>query len=94
MRTNRTAADREPPPDAEQARADLEQFRHDAEHYASVREDLQREYPEHWVAIYQGKLAAADPDEDRFFASLERQGVPASKAVIEHLLAVDVIVVL
>ena len=69
----------------EEVQKELEEFRKDTEWYQNHYEELLKQYPDHWVAIYDEKLVAASPDQDAMFAELKKKGVKATKAYLKYL---------
>ena len=56
---------------------------------------LQQKYPEHWIAVMDKEVIAADPDPMELAAKLRPIDLPPNRLVIEKLtdLAEDVIIV-
>ena len=63
----------------------LETFRKDARWYDDHYDELRVAYPDHWIAVYKGRVVAASPDEDEMFAQLKRKKLLATKALIKYL---------
>ena len=72
----------------------LERFRRDAAYFWAHREQLLREYPDHWVAIYRQEVVGADPDFDRVLDMVEAKGIGPGEVFIEHLTTKDEVLIL
>ena len=65
--------------------AELQRFKQDTQYYEAHREDLLKQYPEQWVAIFNQQVVGAAPDFDQLLITLEQSGIPAERALIEHV---------
>lgn len=69
--------------------AELERFKRDIDYYESHREELLKQYPEQWVAIFNEQVAGADTDFDRLLTVLDERRVPSERALIKRVTAKD-----
>ena len=72
------------------------QLRHEDWDFVEVNFDtLQEKYPEHWIAVMDKKVIAADPDPMELAAKLRPMNLPPNRVVIEKLtdLSEDAIIV-
>ena len=65
--------------------AELKRFKQNTQYYEAHREDLLKQYPEQWVAVFNQQVVGAAPDFDQFLTTLEQSGIPAERALIEHV---------
>ena len=63
----------------------MEQFDRESAYFVAHQEELLREYPDQWVAIYGERVVGADPDRTQLVADLRRQGVPTDRTFIEFM---------
>jgi hypothetical protein len=55
--------------------AELDRFQDDMAYFDGHRDELVRQHPEKWVAIYQGQLVGAAKALPSLIAQLERKGL-------------------
>jgi hypothetical protein len=68
--------------DPQEARRKLERLDHDLRYLLQHVEEWRQRYPNRWMAVYGGRLAAgADPQED-LLTALGEKGVPLEEAVV------------
>lgn len=77
-----------------QHQVELERFQREVDYYETHREELLARYPEQWVAIFNGEVAAADPDVDRLLELLEERHIPKEKAFVERVTDRDDLLIL
>jgi hypothetical protein len=73
---------------------ELDQVRTDRLYYQQHYQELLRQHPEQWVAIYHHQLVGADADLDALLGGLKETGVPATHAFIDHVTAKDDVFIL
>ena len=62
------------------------QLRHEDWNFVEANYDaLQEKYPEHWIAVMDRKVVAADPDPMELAAKLRSLSLPPNRVVIEKL---------
>jgi phosphoglycolate phosphatase-like HAD superfamily hydrolase len=66
------------------AQAELARFQRDTDYFLEHYDELLREYPEHWVGIYEGQVTAA-PEFRELLGRLRERGVPGGRAFIQFL---------
>ena len=66
------------------AQQELARFQRDTDYFLAHHDELLREYPDHWVAIYEGRVIVA-AEFDALLARLSEAGVPAGRAYIQPL---------
>jgi len=69
----------------EEVELKLRHFSDDARYLQSVRQELLREYLNHWVAVYSNSLAAYGRTVEELRKQLSEKGVPVNEAVIEFM---------
>ncbi len=57
--------------------------------YEAHREELLRQYPEQWVAIFEERVVGVNEEFDRLLEDLRARGVPVEFARFEHLTTKD-----
>ncbi len=67
-----------------QVQRELERFTSDAQYFDQHRQELMRQYPDRWVAIYDQEVVGAARDLKRLIAQLERKGIPRGRAFVDH----------
>jgi len=60
-------------------------FKREYDFYEQHHDELLEQYPEHWVAILDQTVVAADPNPEDLIATLRQRGLPTERALIEHL---------
>ena len=60
-----------------------ERFRRDIDYYEAHQEELIKQYPEHWVAIFNEQVVGACPDCKRLLHELHEKGVPVGSVYIQ-----------
>lgn len=66
------------------------QLRHEDWDFVEANFDaLQEEYPEHWIAVMDKEVIAADPDPMQLAAKLRPMDLPTNRVVIEKLTDLD-----
>ena len=73
----------------EDAQKELDHFRKDTKWYRDHYDELLKQYPDHWVAVYNEELVVASLDQDELFAELKKKGPKATKAYIQFLSTKD-----
>lgn len=63
----------------------LDQFREDTEFLENLRPELQKKYPNCWVAIYKKQVVGTGATLKEVIQELEKNNVPKSRAVIDYL---------
>ena len=63
----------------------LDQFRDDTNFLESIRPELQNQYPNRWVGIYQRRVVGTGATLKEVIRKLDEKGVPKSRAVIDFL---------
>jgi hypothetical protein len=63
----------------------LARFRSDAEYVDAHRNELLARYPECWVAVFNGRVVADDPDLDGMLKKLRDRGIPPSHVYRAYL---------
>ena len=68
-----------------QVQAEMERFRKDASYYEEHREELLKEYPDRWVAIYNEQFVGTAKDLNRLITQLQKKGIPQGRAFVEYV---------
>jgi hypothetical protein len=69
---------------AEEARQ-MQQFSKDARKLSAQHQELTKQYPDEYVAMYRGKIAAHGPDLPAVLEELDRKGVPRGRTAVRFL---------
>lgn len=77
-----------------QVQQELERYRRDAFYLEQHREELLRQYPEQWIAIYHQQVVGAANDLRRLIRQLERKGIPPGEVFEEFLTNKDELLIL
>lgn len=77
-----------------QVQQELERYRRDAFYLEQHREELLRQYPEQWIAIYHEQVVGAAKDPRRLIRQLERKGIPPGEVFEEFLTNKDELLIL
>ena len=64
---------------------ELDRFHDDGQWFSDHYDALVKQYPDHWVAIYNRKVVGASRDSDALFATLKKKGVPINHAFFKYL---------
>jgi len=67
-----------------QVQQELERFTEDMLYFDQHRQELLRQYPEQWVAIYHQQVVGTDKSLKRLVRQLERKGIPTGRAFVEY----------
>ena len=68
-----------------QVKTATDQYREDAQYFEQHRQELLNEYPDHWLAVYAGRVAATASTLPRLVRCLEKQGLPRGQVFVEYL---------
>src|SRR5437870_1342172 len=71
--------------DPKQVDRELRAFQKDAQLLSAKREQLLKTYPEQWVAIYEGKVAAAAPTLQHLVDHLKQLEIPRGRAAVRFM---------
>src|SRR5436305_10892371 len=71
--------------DPKQVDRELRAFRKDAQLLSAKREQLLKTYPEQWVAVYEGKVAAAAPTLPRLVDQMKELQIPRGRAAVRFM---------
>ena len=63
----------------------LRRFSNDARWFHSTRNALLKQYPDQWVAVYEGKVAISAPSFEELNDAMDANGVPRGEAVVVFL---------
>ena len=64
---------------------ELERYRDDALFFDRHRQELLRQHPDRWVAIYNQQVVGAATDIKRLIRQLDRKGIPPAQVYREYL---------
>jgi hypothetical protein len=73
---------------------EIERFRKDGEYLEEHRKELLEQYPEQWVAIFNGEVVAAAEDHEELLDQLEANRIPVGQARREYLTRSEDILIL
>ena len=77
-----------------EVQAELERFHRDNLYYAEHKEELTRQYPDQWVAIFEEEVVGVGPDLTLLLTDLKSRGIPLGKIALEYLTTQEVIWIL
>ena len=72
----------------------LARFQRDVDYFESHYEQLLREHPEQWVAIFNQAVVGTDSDFDALLEALDQAGIPIERALIERVTSQEDILIL
>ena len=67
----------------EKIQKELELFRRDIDYYEAHQEELLKQYPEQWVAVFNEQVVGASADYERLLDELQEKGVPLGSVYIQ-----------
>lgn len=79
---------------AELLAAEESQFKEDGKFVRLHFVELVKQYPEQWIAVYRGKVVAADKELQALASKLRLEGFPLSRVVLEYMTEKKVVRVL
>ena len=65
--------------------ADMKRFHEDGQFFDKHYDELLKEYPEHWIAIFHKEVVGTDTDFDRLLDDLKFKGYPLNRMVIDRV---------
>lgn len=71
--------------DPKQVDSELATFRKDARVLSSKRERLLRKYPQQWIAVYEGQVAAHATTLADLISMMRDLGIPRGRAVVRFI---------
>ena len=74
--------------------ADLDRFTRDMLYFDEHREELLRQHPERWVAVYHQQVVGAAKDLERLIRQLERKGIPPGRVFRDYLTDKETLLIL
>jgi len=74
--------------------AQLQQFQRDIDYFAAHEEELVRQCPDRWVAVFNENVVGDDPDLERLLDRLQEQDIPIENALVRHLTAKEELFIL
>ena len=77
-----------------QVEQDLERFGADGDYLQEHREELLRQHPDRWVAVYNLQAVAVAKDIKRLIRQLKRKGVKPGRAYCKYLTENEPILIL
>lgn len=72
----------------------IEHYRADALYFEAHRQELLRQYDDHWVAVYDQRVVATAREHSELLDQLDRQGFPRGEVFIEYLSAKEDLLIL
>lgn len=63
----------------------LRRFGGDVRYLQSIRQDLLRQYVDHWVAVYEASVAAHAKTAEELQKQLLEKGIPVNEAVVDFI---------
>ena len=80
--------------DPESQQECIARFQRDVDYFESHYEQLLREHPEQWVAIFNQAVVGTDSDFDALLETLDQAGIPIESALIERVTSEEDILIL
>lgn len=78
----------------QEKQAELRRFRRDVDYYRAHQDELLKQYPEQWIAIFNEQVVGADADYDRVLDQVEERHIPVGRVFIERLTEKDELLIL
>ena len=78
----------------QEKQAELRRFRRDVDFYQAHQDELLKQYPEQWVAIFNEQVVGADPDYDRVLDQVQAKRISVGRVFIERVTAKDELLIL
>lgn len=78
----------------QEKQAELRRFHRDADYYQAHREQLLKQYPEQWVAIFNEQVVGAAPDYDAVLDQVQAKKIPVGRVFIDQVTAKDELLIL
>ncbi len=63
--------------------AELQHFRKDTAFLEAHREDLVRQHPDRWIAIFGEEVVGVAPSLEELLDDLEKKGIPVGQVLVE-----------
>ena len=73
---------------------DHDRYRADALFFEAHREELLRQHPEHWVAVYDQRVVGTARELLQLLEQLDRLGLPRGRVFVEFVSAKDDLLIL
>jgi hypothetical protein len=73
---------------------ELQRFHSNVEYFHTHRDELLRQYPEQWVAIFDERVVGADSDYERLLKGLKADQIPLGKVYIQQATDRDELLIL
>ncbi len=73
---------------------ELQRFQRDIDYYQAHQEELLRQYPEQWVAIFNEHVVGTAPELDQLLTEVKQKGVPVGRSLVEHVTTKDDLLIL
>ena len=78
----------------QEKQAELGRFHRDVVYYQVHREELLKEYPEQWVAIFNEQVVGASPDYDQVLDQVQAKHIAVGRVFIDRVTAKDELLIL
>ena len=78
----------------QEKQAELRRFHRDVDYYQAHQEELLKQYPGQWVAIFNEQVVGADPDYDRVLDQVQAKRISVGRVFIERLTTKDELLIL
>lgn len=73
---------------------ELKRYHDDALYFEERRQELTKQYPDQWIAVYNKQVVGTSKDPKRLLAQLKRKGIPPNQVFLEHLSTKEDILIL
>ncbi len=77
-----------------QVEQEIEHYRADALYFEAHRQELLRQYPEQWVAVYDRQVVATASEIPELREQLDQQGFPRGEVFVEYVSTKDDLLIL
>lgn len=78
----------------ETASENLRRFSADAAAFSEMEPRLTEQYPEQWIAVWDGEVVAHDPDFETVLSCLVEEGLQPGQTVVRFVTAAETLLIL
>jgi hypothetical protein len=77
-----------------ETQAELARFHNDVMYFDAHRDELLKEYPEHYIAIFNEQIVAVDRDYERLLEQVAAKGISLGQVFVDHATNEDYVLIL
>ena len=78
----------------QEKQAELRRFHRDVDYYEVHREELLKQYPEQWVAIFNEQVVGASSDYDQVLDQVQAKRISVGRVFLDRVTAKDELLIL